>query len=91
MKHIIIEITFAIDFFCDRIIAPKITCAPRTSVSDFSVRRARNARSVFITKFESDQSRNLRGLLSPISSCGSYLESYSYGIGLKLFMVVEQT
>ena len=52
MKHIIIEITFAIDFFCDRIIAPKITCAPRTSVSDFSVRRARNARSVFTTRFE---------------------------------------
>ena len=52
MKHIIIEIIFAIDFFCDRIIAPKITCAPRTSVSDFSVFMARNARSVFITKLE---------------------------------------
>ena len=34
--------------------------------------------------------RQLRGLLSPISSCGSYLESCSDGIGLKLFMVVEQ-
>ena len=27
----------------------------------------------------------LRGLLEPISSCGSYLESYSYGRGLIFF------
>ena len=33
----------------------------------------------------------LRGLLSLISSCGSYLESYSYGRGLIFFRIVEET
>ena len=36
-------------------------------------------------KAQSASKRGLRGLLEPISSCGSYLESYSYGRGLIFF------
>ena len=35
--------------------------------------------------------QHLRGLLSPIFAYGSYLESYSDGTSLKLFMIVEKT
>ena len=35
--------------------------------------------------------QHLRELLSPIIACGNYLESYSDGTSLKLFMIVEKT